>query len=152
RLRELQSLGAQVSTYADASSSAFASAFCDIDVVVSAIGFAAVPSQFAMIDGAIQAGVKWFIPSEFGVEYCTSSWLPFDGPLAAKRDVLMYLREKQGMIAHTAIYTGLALDYLDPRMLGLKLSRRSATLVGRGGTPMSCTCQQDVIRVIAEVV
>ncbi|KAJ1945584.1 hypothetical protein FBU59_002265 [Linderina macrospora] len=151
RLRELQSLGAQVITYDSTTASAFASAFAETDIVISAVGFSAISSQFAMVDGAIQAGVKWFLPSEFGVAHGSSTWLPFDGPLAAKRDVLAYLKERQSQIAYTAIYTGLALDYLDPRVLGLKLTRRSATLVGRGGTPMSCTNQQDTIRVIVEV-
>jgi hypothetical protein len=50
----------------DYTSSSLLSAFKDQDAVVSAIGVAGIVAQIALIDAAEQAGVKRFIPSEFG--------------------------------------------------------------------------------------
>ncbi|KAI8321306.1 NAD(P)-binding protein [Martensiomyces pterosporus] len=154
RLRELQSLGAEVVEYEDKTIDAFKAAFSGIDTVISAVSILGTADQLPMIDAAIQAGVRWFIPSEFGVAHYPSKWMPFEGPLAVKREVQEYLvRQAQPKgLAYTIVYTGLALDYLDPRVIGLKLTRRSATLVGRGGTPISFTCTSDVIRLIVDVV
>lgn len=38
------------------------------DAIVSAVGPMGVPKQIKMIDAAAEAGVKRFIPSEFGVD------------------------------------------------------------------------------------
>ncbi|KAJ2812580.1 hypothetical protein FBU31_007572, partial [Coemansia sp. 'formosensis'] len=154
RLRQLRALGIEVLEYASATVDAFSTAFAGIDTVVSVVAVAGLPSQIPMIDGAIAAGVKWFIPSEYGVANYSSAWMPFKGPLAAKEQVLDYLvgTAKPKGLAYTAIYTGLALDYLDPHGIGLKLSRRRATLVGRGGTPATFTCAGDVVRVLVSVV
>ncbi|KAJ2506134.1 hypothetical protein H4217_009082 [Coemansia sp. RSA 1939] len=46
----------------------------------------------------------------------------------------------------------MALDYLDPRAIGLQLGKRTATLVGRGGTPATFTSIHDVVRLVVEIV
>ncbi|KAJ2285247.1 hypothetical protein IWW55_007314, partial [Coemansia sp. RSA 2706] len=150
RVAALRDLGADVAEYAAASEAAFARAFAGIDTVVSAVGLGGVGAQVAMADGALQAGVRWFLPSEFGLPGYASAWLPFAGPLAPKAAVRRHLAACG--LPHTVVYTGLALDYLDPRALGLKLRRRAATLVGRGGAPASFTALHDVVRLIVAVV
>ena len=51
-----------------------------IDALVSVIGSLALPDQLAYIDAAVEAGVKRFIPSEFGCDtqaphlYFLSKW------------------------------------------------------------------------------
>ena len=50
------------------SESALVSAFRGQDAVVSNVGAAAFLDQKKMIDAAIEAGVKRFIPSEFSVD------------------------------------------------------------------------------------
>ncbi|KAJ2098726.1 hypothetical protein GGI09_003161 [Coemansia sp. S100] len=154
RLKQLRALGIEVLEYADTTADGFSTVFAGIDTVVSAVGVAGLPSQIPMIDGAIAAGVKWFIPSEYGVAHYNSAWMPFKGPLAAKGEVLDYLvgAAKSKGLAYTAIYTGLALDYLDPHGIGLKLSKRRATLVGRGGTLATFTCAADVVQVLVSIV
>ncbi|KAJ2515973.1 hypothetical protein GGI11_003596 [Coemansia sp. RSA 2049] len=154
RNQELKSMGVQVVEYADISVKAFEETFRDIDIVVSAVGVAGVADQIPMIDGAILAGVKWFIPSEYGVADYQSMWMPFSSPLAAKslvRDHLFTVAKSKGL-AHTIVYTGMALDYLDPRAIGLQLGKRTATLVGRGGTPATFTSIHDVVRLVVEIV
>jgi hypothetical protein len=39
-----------------------------VDAIVSVVGSLALPSQLSYIDAAIKAGVKRFIPSEFGCD------------------------------------------------------------------------------------
>ncbi|KAJ2132128.1 hypothetical protein GGH19_000431 [Coemansia sp. RSA 1807] len=154
RIAKLRELGAEIVEYDDPASEAFAAAFSDIHTVVSAVGLSGVTSQIAMIDGALAAGVRWFIPSEYGVAHYTSTWMPFPSPLAPKTDVDRYLRDHampRGL-AHTVIYTGMALDYLDPASIGLKLASRSATLVGRGGTPVSFTPAHNVVQLVCDIV
>ncbi|KAJ1659860.1 hypothetical protein GGF38_004020, partial [Coemansia sp. RSA 25] len=154
RLQELRVLGVEVLAYTGATADSFATAFAGIDTVVSAVGVAGLSDQIPMIDGAIAAGVKWFIPSEYAVAHYDSAWMPFKGPLAAKGEILDYLvgtAQAKGL-AYTAIYTGLALDYLEPRGIGLKLAGRRATLVGRGGTPATFTCAADVVKVLVSIV
>ncbi|KAJ1732777.1 hypothetical protein LPJ61_001895 [Coemansia biformis] len=154
RLHSLRGLGAEVVVYEEATADAFRQAFTGIDVVVSGVGIAGVAGQIAMIDGAILAGVRWFIPSEFGVPPYKSVWMPFDSPLAAKATVGHHLQEnaRRAGLAYTIIYTGLALDYIDPQSIGLKPESGTATLVGRGGTPVSFTAVDDVVRLVVDIV
>ncbi|KAJ1818538.1 hypothetical protein IWW57_004650 [Coemansia sp. S610] len=154
RLKKLRALGIEVLEYTSVTADEFSRVFAGIDTVVSAVAVAGLLDQIPMIDGAVAAGVKWFIPSEFGVAQYQSAWMPFKGPLAAKEQVLEYLvgTARPKGLAYTAVYTGLALDYLDPHVIGLKLSKRRATLVGRGATPATFTCAADVVKVLVSIV
>ncbi|KAJ1643997.1 hypothetical protein J3B02_001373 [Coemansia erecta] len=153
RISELQALGADIHEYTENTAEAFQRAFQGIDIVVSAVSVSAVPTQMAMIDGAMAAGVKWFLPSEFGVSHYTSRYLPLKGPLDHMVDVQRYLREKaqSSGLAYTIVYTGLAMDYLNPQSIGLIVSKREAVLVGRGGAKVSFTTLKDTVRLLIEI-
>ncbi|KAJ1870238.1 hypothetical protein LPJ57_005387, partial [Coemansia sp. RSA 486] len=107
RIVELRALGADIHEYTENTVTAFQRAFDGIEVVVSAVGVSAVMTQIEMIDGAIAAGVKWFLPSEFGVSHYTSKYLPFKGPLDHMVDVQQYLEQKAKPkgLAYTIVYT-----------------------------------------------
>ncbi|KAJ2161698.1 hypothetical protein GGF46_001291 [Coemansia sp. RSA 552] len=154
RIEALRGLGADIVEYEQKSADVFKAAFDGMDTVISSVGISGVPDQILMIDGALLAGVKWFIPSEFGVAHYTSVWMPFASPLAPKTTVQSYLTEyvQPKGLAYTVIYTGLALDYLDPHAIGLNLGRGSATLVGRGGSPVSFTSVDDVVKLVVDIV
>ncbi|KAJ2847821.1 hypothetical protein IWW36_003656 [Coemansia brasiliensis] len=154
RLQALQEMGAEIFEYKSSSTESFKQAFNGIHTVISAVSIAAVPDQISMIDGAILANVQWFIPSEYGVAHYPSVWMPFTSPLAPKTVVQKYLSDyaKPKGLSYTIVYTGLALDYLDPKSLGLKLSTGSATLVGRGGSPVSFTAFPDVVSLVVNIV
>jgi len=83
-----------------------------IHAVVCTIGSAAVPLQIRIIDAAIKAGVKRFIPSEFGADTFNkfSSELPV---YAAKVGVRKHLQEaaSKDRIEWTAILGGPFLDW-----------------------------------------
>ncbi|KAJ2721019.1 hypothetical protein GGI07_004258 [Coemansia sp. Benny D115] len=152
RIELLRSLGAQICYYNEESVEAFTQAFQDIEVVLSAVSVPAVASQIPMIDGALAAGVKWFLPSAFGVTHYISRHLPIEGPLDAMVPVQKYLEQvrERGM-ASTIVYTGLSMDFLDPRSIGLNVHKRSATLVGRGGSRVSFTTLADTQKLVLSI-
>ena len=85
-------------------------AFHGQDAVISAVSRLGLDAQKRMIDAAVQAGVKRFIPSEFGGDADNekaAELVPefFDG----KREVREYLKGKadEGGITWTGIATGL---------------------------------------------
>ena len=50
------------------SPSSIASAVTGVDVVISTVGTAGLKNQIHIVTGAKQAGVKLFVPSDFGVD------------------------------------------------------------------------------------
>ncbi|KAJ1855796.1 hypothetical protein LPJ73_002282 [Coemansia sp. RSA 2703] len=153
RISELVSLGAELHEYTEDTAEAFKAAFADIEVVVSAVGVSAVSVQVPMIDGAIAAGVRWFFPSEFGVAHYESKLLPFKGPLDHMIDIQEYLEKtaKPAGLAYTIVYTGLAMDYLNPQSIGLIIPKHAATLVGRGGSKVSFTTLKDTVTLLLDI-
>lgn len=85
------------------------------DAVVSTVGAAGVTSQIALIDAAEQAGVKRFIPSEFGHNFESEAAAIDSVVLMPKREVLVYLKEKAAQhpdFTYTPIATGPFLDWV----------------------------------------
>ncbi|RGP79312.1 hypothetical protein FLONG3_2541 [Fusarium longipes] len=82
------------------------------DAVVSAVGSLAIPSQNLLIDAAVAAGVKRFIPSDFGSNLAVESVkkLPIFGTKVAIDNKLIELA-KQGKISYTFVYNGIFLDW-----------------------------------------
>ena len=79
------------------------------DAIVSTLGGAAIPSQVLLVEAAAKAGIKRFIPSEFGGDTTNekSKVLPIFAPKAAVQNVL----EKQSSVTYTQIMTGPFLDW-----------------------------------------
>ncbi|GME44353.1 putative isoflavone reductase family protein [Neofusicoccum parvum] len=99
----------------DLSESSLAEAFRGQDAVVSTISSitpaGALALQKTIIDAAIAAGVKVFVPSEFGIDTSDRSApeiIPF---LADKIDTVDYLKTHQDKISWTAIITGAMFDW-----------------------------------------
>lgn len=107
------------------SHTALVAAFQDIDVVVSVLTFAPKSNidvlEIRMINAAIEAGVKFFIPSEWAPDTAGSNvteqpWigrtLRPNPVLAPKRAVHNYLmaRAGQGQIAFAVVYTGVIIS------------------------------------------
>jgi hypothetical protein len=90
-----------------ASHASLVAAFKGADVVVSAIGGMAVSIQPRLIDAAIEAGVKRFIPSEFGADTLNekSRLLPVYHGKVATFDHLVE-KSREGKIEWTAIIGG----------------------------------------------
>ncbi|KAB2573674.1 uncharacterized protein LTHEOB_9291 [Lasiodiplodia theobromae] len=105
------------------------SAFTNQDAVVSLVGTPAFGAQQTIIDAAIAAGVKRFIPSEFGSDTSSAevvSLVPF---LGGKRKVVEYLQSKESGIEWSGFITGPFFDWgLKVGFLGFDLAGKKATL------------------------
>jgi len=104
------------------------------DVVISAIGGPAIAANIdlTLVEAALAAGVKWFIPSEFGID--TSHPSVATNPIAAPKIACAELLKKnQSRIAHTLIYTGAFLEWgFANGFSGFDLANHTATLYDEG--------------------
>ena len=85
---------------------------------MSLVGAAALTQQKGAIDAAAEAGVKRFIPSEFGcdtqapylyiLKHLMTNWSAGELIFQAKRDTAAYLKEvaAAGKLTYTLIATG----------------------------------------------
>ena len=81
------------------------------DVVVSTISMEVTTDQTKIVDAAIEAGVKRFIPSEFGSDTTNKVTQESFPPFMTKVEVLKYLQSKQDQIEWTAIFNGFFFDW-----------------------------------------
>jgi uncharacterized protein YbjT (DUF2867 family) len=98
-----------------ASFDALKAAFQDQDAVVSVVGTTAIGDQKTAIDAAAAAGVKRFIPSEFGVNTRKVRGTSIGKILAGKIAIVDYLQEKARAVegfTWTGLSTGLFFDWV----------------------------------------
>lgn len=124
----------------------FVKAFQGQDAVISTIATAAAPIQKTMINAAIKAGVKRFVPSEFGGDVLpdkTRAILPewFE----PKKEIVDYLKSKQDTLTWTAFVTG---PFFDLAMrfgyMGLNIKEQKATLMDEGEVKW-CSTRLDTV-------
>lgn len=132
--------GAKVK-YADYESSAsLKEAFQGQDAVVSLIATAAIGDQKKLIDAAIEAGVKRFLPSEYGANNPDERLTDIVPPLTAKVGIVDYLKSKEDAISWTSIITGPFFDWgLKVGFLGFDGSSKTATIWDGGKAVFSTT-------------
>jgi hypothetical protein len=126
----------------DYSHSCLFSAFEKQDAVVSTIATFSVTQQTSVIDAAIKAGVKRFIPSEYGIDTSLSHILDFVPPAVAKQDVVNYLKTKESAgMSWTAVCVGGFFDwsFKYPGLLGCDLPGRRATIFDGGENEFEMT-------------
>jgi hypothetical protein len=125
------------------------SALKGIDGLVSTVAAAAIENQTVLIDAAIAAGVKRFIPSEYGS--CTTSpkveALPIYAPMFKIRQ---YLQEKAkaGKLTWTVLACGAFLDFLFGGPMLLDYANHRATLFDEGGNRISATSLPNIGKAI----
>jgi uncharacterized protein YbjT (DUF2867 family) len=107
--------------------------------------------QPALIDAAIAAGIKRFIPSEFGSNIAgnaTTAALPvFKG----KKITQDYLQKKSSEISYTLINTGLFLDWGIQVGLLLDLKGEPTRIYDGGNDKHSFTLLSDIAQAVVEV-
>ena len=112
-------------------------AFRGQDAVVSTIATSNLTDQKLIIDAAAAAGVKRFIPSEFGWDTSGDIGLEVAPCTSMKVDIVKYLREKESSrMTWTSVVNGLWLDYVSvylDTLVKLILSRSQPCLNGLGG-------------------
>ncbi|KAH8822046.1 hypothetical protein F5884DRAFT_746326 [Xylogone sp. PMI_703] len=87
-------------------------AFTGQDLIISAIGSAVIESERKFIDAAVRAGVKRFIPSEFGINNSNPMARELSPIFEAKGAIQDYLRTKESAdFSWTSVTCGLWLDW-----------------------------------------
>jgi nucleoside-diphosphate-sugar epimerase len=125
-----------------------------IDVVVSCLATLAMGSQNPLIDAAVAAGVKRFIPAEFGMDS--------QNPLAMQLPVCMlkvatqnYLHEKARTHPHfswTGVASGMFLDWGIEKGILINPTNHTATLYDGGDVPFSATTLADIAKAVIGVI
>ncbi|KAL9618675.1 MAG: hypothetical protein Q9160_006642 [Pyrenula sp. 1 TL-2023] len=111
-----------------------------------------IMSQKALVDAAIKAGVKRYIPSEFGTDvlHPRTIDLPVFMP---KVQVTQYLEQvaKEGRITYTRVVSGIFLDWCLQMGLFLNWRERKIELVDGGDRPMTATMLPSIGQAVVSV-
>ncbi|KEF53485.1 uncharacterized protein A1O9_10460 [Exophiala aquamarina CBS 119918] len=125
-----------------------------VEVVVSCVSTLAIGNQNSLIDASVAAGVKRFVPAEFGMDSLNPlcAQLPVCAPKVATQ---RYLHEKclaYPEFSWTGIANGLFLDW------GMKVGfivnpyRHAATHYNGGDVPFSATKLADVVKAVLAII
>jgi hypothetical protein len=109
-------------------------AFKNQDAVVSAITSAQVEEQFKFVDAAIEAGVKRYVASEYGLNNSRPEARALSAVFDSKGKLQEYLRSKEstGLTWH-AIGCGMWIDWsLKNNFLGLDYANKTITFADEG--------------------
>ncbi|KAJ5776557.1 uncharacterized protein N7511_001568 [Penicillium nucicola] len=125
------------------------------DVVVSTLGVGAVPrdTHLRLVDAAVAAGVKRFIPSEYGCDTTNpnTAKLPVFGDKIAVQEHLKKANKESGL-SYTFLITGPFLDWgIDVGFL-INLSGPAVTLYDGGERKFSTTTRADIGRGLAGII
>jgi hypothetical protein len=94
------------------SADSLTAAFQGQDAVLSLISGSVVGDQNKLIDAAIAAGVKRFVPSEYGSNTADERIISIVPILSAKKAMVDYLRTKEDRISWSAVINGLFFDWV----------------------------------------
>ncbi|RSL86401.1 hypothetical protein CEP52_015826 [Fusarium oligoseptatum] len=117
------------------------------DAVVSTVSVEAVPGQKVIIDAAIQAHVKRFIPSDFGslTTDPAASHLPHHVHMV---EIQKYLKSKSDQIEYTIFSIGAFTEFLVNYGVIFDWQSKKAQVWGDGTSPISTTSLQGAARAI----
>ncbi|TAQ87792.1 hypothetical protein B7494_g3892 [Chlorociboria aeruginascens] len=123
-----------------------------IDAVVSTVAATAIGSQTVLIDAAIAAGVKRFIPSEYGS--CTTNPKLKDMPIYAPMfKIKQYLQEQAqaGKLTWTVLVCGGFLEFLFGGPILLDFGNHKGTFYDEGDNKISATSLPNVGKAIVGI-
>lgn len=123
------------------------------DAVVSTLNDALVPAQLKLVEAASQAGVKRYIPSEFGCDTLnpkTAALPVFSGGKVAVQKILNE-KAAAGSLSYTLVVTGPFLDW--GLMVGfiMDAKNKKITLYDGGDRVFSTTLLSDIGKAVAGV-
>ncbi|VUC32595.1 unnamed protein product [Clonostachys rosea] len=122
------------------------------DVAIAALAMPALLLQTNIIEASIKAGVKRFIPSDFGA--LTTRPVTRDLPLNAPINVIQdLLKEKasKGEIEYSIISPGMFLEYVLNTPLIIDLKGHSINLYDEGKHPFSTTSIETISKAVVSV-
>ncbi|KAJ4252839.1 hypothetical protein NW762_010745 [Fusarium torreyae] len=123
------------------------------DAVISTLGVEGFGEQQKIVDAAVQAGVKRFLPSEFSSSSEDPAVLQLMPLFEQKKNLIEYLRskEKDGL-TWTGIATGLLFDWgLANGFLGYDLEKRTATIWDDGDKKFTLINQKQLARAVVSI-
>jgi hypothetical protein len=140
----------------DYSPSSLALALAGQDAVISLLGLSAIgDQQYALIEAAIKAGVKRFLPSEFGLDTASAQLLAVVPPFRVRAELIDNLKAKQATgspIEWTAVVTGMFLDWgLRTGFLDVNVEQRTAELWDDGDVPFTVSNLPIVARTVVKL-
>lgn len=117
------------------------------DAVVSTVAMEAILTQKVIIDAAIQAGVRRFIPSDFGslTTNPEASRLPHHVPMVEIQD---YLQSKSDKIEYTIFSIGAFTDFLVGYGAAFDWENKTAQVWGDGTSRISTTSLNGAARAV----
>jgi len=121
-------------------------AFEGVDVVFSTISAEVVEQQETLGKVAKAAGVKLFVPSEYGID--TEIATP-DRVFLAKKRFSEFLKSID--LPYVKIFTGLWTDFCITPSWGWELDEGKVTINGNGDSPLSFVHRTDIARYVAYV-
>ncbi|KAF5602573.1 isoflavone reductase [Fusarium pseudocircinatum] len=128
--------------------------FSGQDAVVSLIAPGGIGEQKKVIDAAIDAGVKRFLPSEFGVNTRTATGA-ISKALAAKIGVTEYLITKSKenpSFTWTGLSTGVFFDWvITKEIAGISIRNKSATIFDSGNELFQTTQLSTVAKAVSVI-
>ncbi|KAI0139136.1 NmrA-like family protein [Hypoxylon sp. NC0597] len=128
-------------------------AFAGQDAVVMATNFQVFGQEEKFIDAAIKAGVKRFIPSEFGSNTRNQNTLAMFPMMGAKARVISELKAKESDgITWTAICAGMIADTgLTTGFFGYDLQGHTATIWEDGNRKFSSSTRENIGKAVCGV-
>lgn len=122
------------------SADALKDAFKGQDVAISLVGGTGFGEQNKLIDAAIAAGVKRFVPSEFGSDTADARVRELVPILEGKFATVNYLKSKESVISWTAVANGPFFEWcFQVGYYGFNLADKTVTLYDDGTAIFSTT-------------
>jgi hypothetical protein len=120
------------------------------DAVVSAVAGTAIASQKPLINAAIAAGVKHFIPADYAMSLKSPDvrTLP---PYTDVKEVEDYLRARSAKIEWTIVACGGFLEYIYDLPFLIELDKRKIDIINGGEIPFSVSEFRTAAKAIAGV-
>ncbi|OCT51033.1 nmrA-like family protein [Cladophialophora carrionii] len=112
------------------------------DVVISTITTFSVDQQQLLIDASVEARVRRFLPSEFGVDTSDPSIGKLVPPTGVKNETVAYLKTKESSgLSWTAVIVGAFFDWVfdQPGVLGWNLPEKCVTIFDGGDVEFEAT-------------
>ena len=124
---------------------ALTTAFHGQDVVLNAIAGLSISDQHRIIDAAVAAGVKRYVPSEFGLNNLDPRAQALSPVFKEKGDVQLYLKSlESGSFSWTSFANGMWLKWsLQQKFLGLDYANQKFTVYDDGNGYFSTTRLED---------
>ncbi|KAI0403536.1 NmrA-like family protein [Xylaria palmicola] len=116
------------------------------DVVINCMTTFSVKDQFRMVDAAIVAGVRRYLPSEYGLNNMRPDAQALSSVFAEKGQVQAYLRAKadEGKIEWMSISCGMWIKWsMNHDFLGMHVKERRFVFLDDGEGYFSCTTEEN---------